>query len=220
MTACIFEPARRGYNAPLRLVLLPPAYGGQDDFTKHGFASAVRERRLDLDLVFAEPGLRHISDRTALSRLRQEVIQPARAVGCAVWLGGISLGAYIALCYAERWHQELDGLCLFAPYPGSYLVTGEIERAAGLGKWQPGELAEDDEERRVWRFIKALGSGRLPVHLGLGSEDRFNDRHQIMAAALAPADVDVVPGEHDWPTWCRLWGRFLDARLARHPRRT
>jgi pimeloyl-ACP methyl ester carboxylesterase len=155
-----------------------------------------------------------------LSRLQQEIILPARALGSVVWLGGISLGAYIALCYAERWPDELDGLCLFAPYLGSHLVTGEIERAAGLGNWQPGELAEEDEERRVWRFIKSLRSGPLPVYLGLGSEDRFRDRHRLMAAAIAPSDVDAVRGEHDWATWCRLWERFLDARFAHHPKRT
>jgi pimeloyl-ACP methyl ester carboxylesterase len=220
MKPFVFEPARPGHNAPLRVVLLPPAYGGQDDFLQHGFAGAVRERHLDVDLVFAELQLQHVNDRSALSRLRQEIILPARALGCAVWLGGISLGAYIALCYAERWHDELDGLCLFAPYLGSHLITGEIGRAAGLDNWKPGELPEDDEERRVWRFIKTLRSGVLPVCLGLGSEDRFADRQRLMAAALASADVDLVPGEHDWPTWRRLWGRFLDARLTHHPKRT
>jgi len=216
----IFEPARPGHNAPLRLVLLPPAYSGADDFVEHGFVSAVRERRLDVDLVFAGLRLRHVGDRSVLSRLQREIITPARALGCAVWLGGISLGAYIALSYAGRSHGELDGLCVFAPYLGSHIVTDEIQRAAGIDNWRPGELAEDDEERRVWCFIKRLRSGVLPVHLGLASEDRFADRHRLMAAALAPAEVDVVPGAHDWPTWHRLWERFLDAKMAHHPKRT
>jgi pimeloyl-ACP methyl ester carboxylesterase len=216
----VFEPARPGHNAPLRLVLLPPAYSGPDDFVEHGFASAVSERRLDVDLVFAGLRLQHVGDRSVLSRLKREIITPARALGCAVWLGGISLGAYIALSYAGRSHGELDGLCVFAPYLGSHIVTDEIQRAAGIDNWQPGELVEDDEERRVWCFIKTLRSGVLPVHLGLASEDRFADRHRLMAAALSPAEVDVVPGAHDWPTWHRLWERFLDARLAHHPKRT
>jgi enterochelin esterase-like enzyme len=214
MKPFIFEPARAGRDAPLRLILLPPAYGSADDFVAHRFASAVRERRLDVDLVFAAPRLQHVNDRSILPHLHEEMILPARAAGCAVWLGGISLGAYIALCYAGRWPGELDGLCLFAPYLGSHIVTSEIARAEGADNWQPGELAEDDEERRVWRFIKTLRSGVPAVHLGLGREDRFADRHRLMAAALAPADVDVVPGIHDWETWHRLWERFLDARLA------
>lgn len=215
MRPFIFEPARAGHNAPLRLVLLPPAYSAPDDFVTHGFAAAVRERRLDVDLVFTELRLQHVNDRNALSRL-QEIVRPARAHG-AVWLGGISLGAYLALCYAARRHEELDGLCVLAPYLGSHIVTDEIGRA-GIERWQPGELAEDDDERRVWRFIKSLRSGTLPIHLGLGREDRFADRHRLMAAALAPADVDLVPGAHDWPTWHRLWERFLDVKLAHHPK--
>ena len=218
MRPFIFEPARARHNAPLRLVLLPPAYSAPEDFVIHGFAAAVRERHLDVDLVFTELRLQHLNDRNALSRL-QEIVRPARAHGCAVWLGGISLGAYIALCYAARRPEELDGLCVLAPYLGSHIVTDEIGRA-GIERWQPGELAEEDDERRVWRFIKALRSGTLPIHLGLGREDRFADRHRLMAAALAPADVDLVPGVHDWPTWHRLWERFLDVKLAHHPKLT
>jgi pimeloyl-ACP methyl ester carboxylesterase len=216
----IFEPAHAGRDAPVRLILLPPAYGSPDDFIANGFASAVRERRLDADLVFAALQLQHVDDRSILSRLHEETILPARAAGCTVWLGGISLGAYIALCYAGRWPRGLDGLCLLAPYLGSHIITGEIARAEGIGNWQPGTLAEGDEERRVWRFIKTLRSGVLPVHLGMGSEDRFADRHRLMAAALAPADVDVAPGIHDWTTWHRLWVRFLDRRFAHRAGRT
>jgi len=28
---------------------------------------------------------------------------------------------------------------------------------------------------------------------------------------LPPALVDVQPGHHDWDTWLRLWGKFLDS---------
>ena len=78
-------------------------------------------------------------------------------------------------------------------------------------------MPEDDDERRIWRFIRALREGALPVHLGLGREDRFAGRHRLMAAAISPESVDTVPGGHDWPTWRRLWDRFLDARLAGQP---
>jgi len=104
-------------------------------------------------------------------------------------------------------------LCLFAPYLGSHLVTSEIERAGGLTAWRPGELAADDEERRVWRFIQTQPARSLPVHLGLGRADRFAARHRLLAAALAAEQVDLVNGGHDWPTWYQLWERFLDARL-------
>ncbi len=124
----------------------------------------------------------------------------------------------MALCCAERHTSEIDGLCLLAPYLGSHIVTDEIERAAGVQRWRPGELADDDEERRVWRFIqRCAAGGALAMHLGIGREDRFAPRHRLLAAALDPASVDVVPGGHDWPTWLRLWERFLDVRLAPRP---
>jgi enterochelin esterase-like enzyme len=193
--------------------MLPPAYAGPSDFVSHGFVQAVRERSLDVDLVFAEFQLQQLIDRSVFGQLREEIILPARSLGCAVWMGGISLGGYVALCCAEQHPGELAGLCLFAPYLGSHLITGEIERAGALEDWRP-ELAENDDERRLWRFIDTLRGGTLAVHLGLGREDRFARRHRLMAAALPPASVDIVSGGHDWPTWRGLWARFLDARLA------
>jgi enterochelin esterase-like enzyme len=211
----ICAPARAGAIAPLRVVMLPAAYSGPDDFVRAGFVAAVRERSLEVDLVFAAVELAEVTARTVVPRIRQQLIQPALADGCAVWLGGISLGGYLALCCAERHPRELAGLCVFAPYLGSHIVTGEIARAGGVDTWEPRELSDDDDEQRLWRFIKTLRTGPLPVHLGLGSEDRFAGRHRLMAAALSAQDVDAVSGGHDWPTWQRLWERFIDARLTR-----
>jgi pimeloyl-ACP methyl ester carboxylesterase len=210
----LIEPAHAGRTAPTRVLMLPAAYAGPTDFVRHGFVRAVRDRSLEVDVVFAGFQLQEVADRSVFRRLREEILLPAHVLGCAVWMGGISLGGYLALGYAERHPDELAGLCLFAPYLGSYLVTSEIERANGLESWCPGGFPDDDEERRVWRFIRTLRAGSLPVHLGLGREDRFGRRHSLMAAALAPESIDVVPGGHDWPTWRTLWGRFLDARLA------
>ena len=213
----LIEPAHAGSTARTRILMLPGAYAEPSDFVHHGFVRAVRERSLELDLVFVGFELQEVSDRSVFARLREEILLPARALGCEVWMGGISLGGYLALDCAERYPGELAGLCLFAPYLGSHLVTSEIERANGLEGWRPAELPEDDDERRIWRFVRTLRAGSMPVHLGLGREDRFGRRHALMAAALAPDSVDVVPGGHDWPTWRTLWERFLDARLAPKP---
>jgi pimeloyl-ACP methyl ester carboxylesterase len=215
MTRLIFDAARAGRMASTRLVMLPAAYSGPEDFVREGFANAVRARALDIDLAFAAFELEEVTDGRAAKRLHTELILPARDSGCAVWLGGISLGGYLALACAERCAADLAGVCLFAPYLGSHLVTGEIVRARGVEGWMPEpRAAGDDEEQRVWRFIKAVRAGPLAVHLGFGREDRFAPRHRLMAAALAPQDVDIVSGGHDWATWQRLWERFLDSRLA------
>lgn len=209
----LLEHAHAGRDAPVRVVLLPPAFTGPEDFVAAGFPAAVRQRGLKVDLVLAALEFGHVTDRSVVARILDELIAPARAPGRELWLGGISLGGYVALCCAEQEPAGVAGLCLFAPYLGSHIVTAEVARA-GLAAWPSGALAPDDDERRVWRFLQKRTANSLPIHLGLGREDRFLGRHQLLAANLSPAEVDTVPGGHDWPTWLRLWENFLDARLA------
>lgn len=213
----VLEAARPGEIADTRIIFLPAAYTGPEDFLRAGFVTAVRERELPLDLVFADVNLQHLTDRTVLRRVRHELVLPARALGCrSIWMCGISLGGFISLAYAERYPTEIDGLCLLAPYLGNHMITGEIERANGVAGWEPGEPAAEDDERRVWRFIKSSGHGPLAVHLGYGSEDRFARSHAMMAAAIDPQNVRVIAGGHEFAVWSRLWAGFLDAwRLPR-----
>jgi pimeloyl-ACP methyl ester carboxylesterase len=211
----VLESATTEGIAATRVLLLPAAYTTPDDFLREGFVKAARDRALPVDLVFVELKVQHLTDRTILRRLRHEVVLPARALGCrSIWLGGISIGGFVALAYAERYPEEIDGLCLLAPYLGNHIVTGEIERANGVHEWTPGELAADDDERRIWRFIKEHRARPSPLHLGFGRDDRFAASHRMMASALAPESVDVVPGGHEWPVWRQLWGNFLDARFS------
>jgi len=196
------------------MVWLPGAYHGARDFVAHGFPEAVRTRRLGVDLLFVDLELAHVGDRSAVQKLRDEVVSPARAEGVSVWLGGISLGGLIALSYAASYPDELDGLCLLAPYLGNRMLTGEIARAPGLKEWQPGELAETDEERRIWRYIKTRGAASRPLYLGYGKGDRFSAAHELLAATLPADAVDVVAGGHEWLTWVRLWENYLDSRFT------
>jgi pimeloyl-ACP methyl ester carboxylesterase len=193
---------------------VPGAYHGAQDFLTAGFAEAVRTRRLDLDLIFVDLEMTHVADRSPLLRLRSELVLPARAAGVSLWLCGISLGGLFALDYAATYPGEIDGMCLLAPYLGNRILTAEIAQAPGLAAWQPGILAETDEERRIWRYIKTRGADSRPLYLGFGQEDRFSAAHQLLAAELPAGAVDVIPGGHDWPTWSRLWENFLDSRFT------
>ena|SRR5579871_2082889 len=210
----IIESARNGTVAARRMIFLPAAFTGPEDFLKADFVGAVRKRALEIDLVFTDMKVQHLSDRTLLRRLRHELVLPARAEGClSVWLCGISLGGYVALAYAERYGGEIDGLCLLAPYLGNHIVTSEIQRARGVVAWQPGELAQDDDERRLWRFIKHHREHSVRLYLGFGEKDRFAYSHRMMADALAAGQVATVPGGHEWPVWRQLWEDFLDRQV-------
>lgn len=207
--------ANAGATAGTRIILMPPAYAEPEDFVAAGFVDAVRARGLDIDLVFAGLKSAHITERS-LDGAADSLVAPAAAHGCRVWLGGISLGGFAALCYASRHAGSLAGLCLLAPYLGSHIITDEVART-GIDAWQPGNGTGEDDERDVWRFIQHSRAGGLTIHVGLGREDRFAARHRILAAALKPSDTDVIPGGHDWPTWHRLWENFLDARFRANP---
>ena len=199
--------------APTRMVWLPGAYHTAQDFVDAGFAQAVSRRRVGLDLQFVDMEFNHLGDRTSLQRLRSEIVLPARAAGVPIWLGGISLGGFFALDYAAVYPGELDGLCLLAPYLGNRRLITEIS-ATGLDDWPPGELAETNDERRVWRYIKSGRDASLPLYLGFGHDDRFAAAHALLAAGLPAGSVNAVAGGHEWSTWSTLWENYLDSRFT------
>jgi pimeloyl-ACP methyl ester carboxylesterase len=207
----ILRQASAGTAAPTLMIWLPGAYHSAQHFLDSGFPEAVRKRRIALDLMFVDLKMQHLNDRDALNRLRSEILLPAIGSGASVWLAGISLGGMIALDLASSHPDELDGLCLLAPYLGNRMLLKEIA-ARGLEAWEPGELAEADAERRIWRHIKARGGSR-PMYLGYGQEDRFSAAHRLLAHRLPADAVNVIGGGHDWLTWTRLWENFLDWRF-------
>jgi pimeloyl-ACP methyl ester carboxylesterase len=196
------------------MIWLPGAFHGPEEFLEAGFAVAARARHLAVDLQFMRVELEHIGDRSVIEKLAREIVAPARAAGCrSIWLAGISLGGFFALDYAASRAGEYDGLCLLAPYLGGRQLIAEVAAAPSLNAWDPGPLAESEEERRIWRFIRdrqgKRGSAETPLYLGFGRNDRFARGHALMAEALPPGMVQVAEGGHDWPTWSALWEQFL-----------
>jgi pimeloyl-ACP methyl ester carboxylesterase len=195
----LFRPLRQDRIAQTHMVWLPGAFHTPEDFVDAGFGAAVRARGIALDVEFVHLEHAHVGDRRGIAKLAQEIIAPVRARGCpAIWLGGISLGGFFALDYAATQAGEWDGLCLLAPYLGNRLLIAEISSAPSVAAWQPGPLAESDEERRIWRFAQTWPAEPRPLYLGFGRDDRFARAHGLLAQMLPPDAVNVVPGDHDW----------------------
>jgi pimeloyl-ACP methyl ester carboxylesterase len=209
----ILKRARPGCIAKTQMVWLPGAYHSAQDFLSEGFPQKVLERGIALDLCFVDLEMRHLDDREPLDRLRAEILLPARGSGISIWLAGISLGGSIALDFASSHPDELDGLCLLAPYLGNRMLLKEIAAARSLAAWEPGELAQGDVERRIWRHLKAR-VGAPSLYLGYGQEDRFSAAHALLAGELPADAVDVIAGGHDWRTWTKLWENFLDSHFT------
>jgi pimeloyl-ACP methyl ester carboxylesterase len=197
------------------IVLLPGAYMTPADFVAAGFVAALRRRGLAVDVAIATLDLASVSDGSCLSELRQQLIVPARQGGYRdIWLGGISLGGFLALSYAEHYPGEIDGLCLLSPYPGNRMTTSEIEAAGGVEHWRASAASLSDPEYRVWHWL-ATCRDKPPVFMAYGCEDRFARGMALMASAFPGEQVTTRAGGHDWPTWRRLWDDFVDAVSCR-----
>ena len=197
------------------IVLLPAARQRLEDFIDAGFDRALHALGAGFELILVDPEQAHLGDHSWMSRLHDEILLPVRIAGRPLWLGGISLGAFMALRYAAAAPQAIDGLCLIAPYLGSRIVAAEIAHCADLRSWTPGELAEEDDERIVWRYVRGLRAPPPELFLGLGREDRFSDTQRLLARSLPPACCLTLEGGHEWPVWRRLWDNFLERHLVR-----
>jgi hypothetical protein len=208
--------AIQGQRAPALAILLPGALQQPEDLVHAGFIETVRQRAVSLDLALLDLGLEYIgdcTDRTVLQRINDCVVRPARLNGYSeIWLVGISIGGFIAISYAEQYPGLISGLCLLAPYPGNRILTGQIKAAGGLQQWSANSAADDDAERRAWRWLNTRRerTAGTQIHLGYGREDRFLAGQQLMAETLAAHTVDTVAGGHDWPAWQQLWINFID----------
>lgn len=200
----IARQASTGVRAATQMIWFPGAYDKARSFLDQGFAATVAKRAARLDLRFVDLEMAHLQDRGPLERLRSDIILPAHSEGVRTWLGGISLGGLIALDYASDHAGEIAGLCLLAPYLGNRMLIDEVAA---------GRPAGPDAEHRIWHYIKT-GTGRAPIYLGYGRQDRFSRAHDLMASALPASSVDVIDGGHEWGTWRKLWERFLDLHFA------
>ena len=216
----LFDMAGSNARAPALLVLLPGALQQPEQLVEQGYVAAVRERGLALDIALVDPGLQNINEATdgsAAHRL-EAALQAARNDYQTLWLAGISLGGFIALAHAARYGGRVDGLCLLSPYPGNRLLTGAIAAAGGPAAWAATHsVDENDDEERVWRWLAQYwqADGAPEIHFGYASADRFAAGQRLMAGTLPPARVELIAGDHDWPSWRILWNNFLDRNAGR-----
>jgi pimeloyl-ACP methyl ester carboxylesterase len=201
--------------APQLLVMLPGVAMRPEEIFDAGFARAIEQRGLPLDLLAVDISGLGLDAVGTWDALQKDILTPARARGARVWLGGISLGGMVAMAHLAARPGVADGLCLLAPYPGSLPSVNIVERAGGADRWQPSEEDLRDPELRVWQWLKRPPP-ELPVFIGHGTEDRFAARIQRVAERFPPASRHTVAGAHDWSAWLPLWERFLDAGHFHH----
>ena len=196
---------------PVRL--LPGVNDPPERFLEAGFEAAARDRGVPFRFELLRYEFEDLADPQAIARLEERAVA-GNDGDAPAWLVGVSLGGYLALQCARRRPDAIAGVCLIAPYLGGRALIDEIARAPGLAAWHPGVAESEDEDRRLWRFLKERAD-ELPLYLGAGAADRFARAHALLAPRLPRGRVQVVDGGHDWTTWRRIWDAFLDSGLWR-----
>ncbi len=229
------------YNSPggdhkQLFVFLPGNGDSLDTFEKNGLIQAVREHKLSIDMIAVNAHLGYYMNGTIFTRLKQDVIDPAKARGYKkIWLIGNSLGGYGSISYARRYPQDISGVVLLGPFLGEKKTVREIVDAGGLQKWNPGDIPENTKEgweKELWKWLKDAEQQKCfwnwikncdeehndcpsRIYLGYGTGDRFSYGQKLMAGNLPPENVFAIDGGHNWRTWKKLWNIILDKMCSR-----
>lgn len=205
-------------HADRELVLLPPVRGRPADAIAAGFETALAAVPSPPRVTLIDLPEDTLASRAGVVTLWPEHLAPSIAAGRRVWLGGISLGAWLSVLTTRTADpavsSRLAGLALIAPWLGTREVHRELDAAGGPRAWArttpPRATAPAtgsvDEEREGWRF---LVSTPVPIWLGHGVDDRFADAQSMLAAALPSNCVHREAGGHDWSCWGRIWEHLL-----------
>ncbi|HEX6634173.1 MAG TPA: alpha/beta hydrolase-fold protein [Usitatibacter sp.] len=199
-----------GSGPGIALGLLTGSYSVPEDFEREGFPEALERRGIAARIAMAEVRAAWFSDGSVVQRIRESVVEPARALGFArVWLAGISLGGLASLAYVARHGGDVERVALFSPYPGTREVLREIDAAGGLDRWRFDE-GEADAEREAWRWLRDHGSTAERIDCYFATGDRFVEGQRRIAGRLPAAQVHERPGGHEWEDWRAMWNDFLE----------
>lgn len=206
-------------GADCAVVLLPGRGETHEDLIAAGFARAVAERGLAIQVIAADAHLGYYREGSIVDRLRSDVVAPLRAEGKRVWLAGISLGGLGTIIYAREHAGDLDGLIAIAPFLGKRGLVEEIVAAGGPAHWRPAPPPAENTVEALWVWIGRSYAGTPPVRtrLAYGTGDRLHDGQDLFAEQLDPENVLTVPGGHNNSVWTKLWSELLDRGLVCSP---
>jgi pimeloyl-ACP methyl ester carboxylesterase len=196
------------------IVFLRGIGGSHHSFEEEGLVADVWACGLPFDMAAPNAHFGYYGDRNLIKRLKEDVIDPARARGCKqIWLVGFSMGGLGALLYLMERPQDIAGVYLISPFLGRQFFLEEIEAAGGVRQWDPGPYkAEEDWQRMLWRWIKTTiaDNPNKIVYLGYGTDDPYKSGPQLLANILPPNRVYAIDGAHDYQTMKALWKIFLE----------
>lgn len=200
------------------VVFLPGRGDDIDAYHRSGFIDALHQSYWPVDAVVVDAHLGYYIDRSLSERLYEDVLVPYRQRGYRRFLiVGVSLGGVGALRLREDYPGIISGVVLIAPYLGEEATIQAVSEAKSLEIWQQRldgrEALEPGEE--IWSWIAAQynpNTKTIPcMVLAFGSNDRFSAAAGVLSQYLPASQVFTNGGEHNWPSWHKLWVDILAA---------
>jgi len=203
-----------------RLIVFMRGLGGNHrSFEQEGLVADVRNRNLPYDMVAPNAHFGYYADRSLIKRMKADIIDPAHAQGYKeIWLIGFSMGGLGALLYTLEHPEDVQGICLIAPFLGYRPLLKEISAAGGVRQWEPGTYDPDKNwQRMLWCWLKenVAENPSRPIYLGYGRKDPYAAGQQLLARILPADHVFTVPGGHDYESFKTLWGMYLDYGIGK-----
>ncbi|MEJ2282043.1 MAG: alpha/beta hydrolase [Desulfobacterales bacterium] len=205
------------------IVFIRALYGNHKTFEKEGFVAMVRAKGLSYDMVAPNAHMAYYYGRTLDKRLREDVIEPARAAGYTnIWLVGVSMGGLGSILYLLNYPEDsgIAGIVLMAPFLGEREILHEIILAGGLRKWEPGDYGDNDWQRLLWDWLKRYDQQQNhlpPIYLGYGDDDAYALGQGLLAAILPSNQVVLIEGTHSVDTVKEIWAIMLDTVPFQNP---
>lgn len=190
-----------------RVMILLPGIGDLGDaFEKRNFDGVLQEKFPDFEVVTVDAHFRYYNQRTLLTRLKQDLVEPYLHKGYKVYLGGISLGGLGSLLYLQEYPEDIEKILVLAPYLGEpveyqYLIDGS-------------ERNEEKIEIDLWPWITNLEQQQLDkIYLAYGLQDKFAIPNRLLASYLPEQHTITIDGKHRWDVWRQLWPELIDRAL-------
>lgn len=180
--------------------MLPGSYSLPEEFQSEALSTSLVRNVWPVDVLLVDAHVGYYRNRSVVDRLAEDVVGPARARGYRqIWLVGISLGAVGSMLYADAHPEDVDGVVLIAPYPGTESTANKIKMAGGLSRWQLPEVTPGDLDTILWHWLQGQTAvqstvKKLPIFFGYGEQDRFRYSAEVLRAALPASHVFTVPG--------------------------
>jgi pimeloyl-ACP methyl ester carboxylesterase len=201
------------------VVLLPGMGDDAEAFSHHGLVDDLERQRLSIDVVAANATIGYYTRGTFAERLASDVIEPRRqARGYQqIWLIGNSMGGFGTLWYAHQHLSEVTGVLALSPFLGDRDLIEEVYQAGGLQRWKApprvDQLNDKNYQRELLRWLQAATRGQEPapqLSLGFGDRDKLARADEVLAGVLPADRVYRDNGGHEWGSWRRLLGQFLE----------